>query len=419
MHPYLKRRNKEEDVDYPSEEVKGVLKRTLGVPIFQEQVIQLAGRRPVADQLRRAMAAWKKTGELEKFHGKLVDGMVNRGYTTEYAQRIYQQICGFGEYGFPESHSASFALLAYASAWLKQYYPEAFYTALLNSHPMGFYSPSQLIQDARRHGLEVQPVCVNRSERDHCLEATDQGWAIRLGFRLVKGLSEAGMEQLLRQPRDTEKRRFTRVPQLKEAGLNQRDLEALASANALHALSDNRYQTRWALMDQSHSLPLFAGLDEPNAMVQAAEPEADYLPAPSELDNLVEDYASTGLTLNRHPITLLDEADVMGRFTRAKDLITKEHKSMVVVAGVVTGRQSPGTAAGVTFITLEDDTGNSNVVVWLATARAQKQAYLTARVLKVHGILEREGEVIHIIAGRLEDLSHRLDALSTRSRDFH
>ncbi len=424
VHPYLKRRNKEEAVDYPSEEVRGVLERTLGVPIFQEQVIQLAmvaagftgGE---ADQLRRAMAAWKKTGELEKFHGKLVDGMVTRGYTNEYAQRIYQQICGFGEYGFPESHSASFALLAYTSAWLKQYYPEAFYTALLNSHPMGFYSPSQLIQDARRHGLEVRPVCVNHSERDHCLEETGQGRAIRLGFRLVKGLSEAGMEQLLQQPRDAKERRFRQVSHLKTAGLSQRDLEALASANALYSLSDNRYQTRWTLMDQSHSLPLFAGLDEASATAQAAEPEADYLPAPSELDNLVEDYASTGLTLNRHPITLLDEADMIGRFTRAKDLNTREHKSMVVVAGVVTGRQSPGTAAGVTFITLEDDTGNSNVVVWLATARAQKQAYLTARLLKVHGILEREGEVIHIIAGRLEDLSHRLDALATRSRDFH
>jgi error-prone DNA polymerase len=257
---------------------------------------------------------------------------------------------------------------------------------------------------------------VNRSERDHGLEKTDQGWAIRLGFRLVKGLSEAGMTQLVAQPRQSEERRFQQVSQLKADGFSQRDLEALASANALHDLSDNRYQTRWALMDQSHSLPLFAHLDEPD---KAAEPEADYLTAPSELDNLVEDYASTGLTLNRHPITLLDEAGAIGRFTRAKDLCTREHKSMVAVAGVVTGRQSPGTAAGVTFITLEDDTGNSNVVVWLATARAQKQAYLTARLLKVHGILEREGEVTHVIAGRLEDLSHRLDALSTRSRDFH
>lgn len=419
VHPYLKRRNGEESVDYPSEEVRRVLERTLGVPIFQEQVIQLAmvaagftgGE---ADQLRRAMAAWKKSGELAKFHGKLVDGMVERGYTPDYAERIYQQICGFGEYGFPESHSASFALLAYASAWLKQHYPAAFYTALLNSHPMGFYSPSQLIQDARRHDLEVRPVCVNRSEHDHTLEAGDRGWAIRLGFRLVKSLSDEAIDALLTQ-RGTG---FHHMRQLQRIGLRQSDLEALASANALRALSDNRYQARWALMDQHSSLPLFAEADDA-IPAQAAEPSAHYLPAPQELDNLVEDYASTGLTLNRHPITLLDEAGVIGRFVRAKELLTKEHKSLVVVAGVVTGRQSPGTAAGVTFITLEDDTGNCNIVVWLATARAQKQAYLTARLLKVHGILEREGEVIHVIAGRLEDLSDRLEALSPHSRDFH
>ncbi|WP_341937162.1 error-prone DNA polymerase [Marinimicrobium sp. C2-29] len=426
VHPYLKRRNGDEPVDYPSDAVKGVLGRTLGVPIFQEQVIQLAmvaagfsgGE---ADQLRRAMAAWKKTGELGKFHHKLVNGMEERGYTTEYAERIYQQICGFGEYGFPESHSASFALLAYASAWLKHYHPEAFYTALLNSHPMGFYSPSQLIQDARRHNLLVHPVCVNQSQRDHRLETRGQKLAIRLGLRLVKGLSSEGIDTLIdaRQSRDGQ--RFTHLRELQALALKQSDLEALSSANALHSLGGNRYQTRWELMDSE--APLFQQQTpefqqhEPEPL--AAEPVADYLPAPSEIDNLVEDYASVGLTLDRHPIQLLEEAETLGRYTRARDLATLPHKSLVAVAGVVTGRQSPGTAAGVTFITLEDHTGNSNIVVWLATARAQKQAYLTARILKVHGILEREGDVVHVIAGRLTDLSESLERLSPRSRDFH
>ncbi|WP_347329756.1 error-prone DNA polymerase [Marinimicrobium locisalis] len=421
VHPYLKRRNGEEREDYPSEAVRGVLERTMGVPIFQEQVIQLAmvaagftgGE---ADQLRRAMAAWKKTGDLGKFHGKLVNGMEERGYTNEFAERIYQQILGFGEYGFPESHSASFALLAYASAWLKYYYPEAFYTALLNSHPMGFYSPSQLIQDARRHGVTVHPVCVNHSDRDHRLEREDEQLSLRLGLRLVKGLSREAVHKLEAQPRDSAGRRFQQSSQLQHCGLTRRDLEALASANALHTLSDNRYQSRWQLMDRNEDLPLFA---QSEPALEAAEAPANYLPRPSEFDNLIEDYASTGLTLNRHPVALLEEAGLLGHFVRARDLVHQRHKAPVVVAGVVTGRQSPGTAAGVTFITLEDDTGNSNVVVWLATARAQKQAYLTARILKVHGILEREGAVVHVIAGRLEDMSDRLQRLSAKSRDFH
>ena len=412
VHPFLKRRDGLEPITYPSQEVEAVLARTMGVPIFQEQVIKLAmvaagfsgGE---ADQLRRAMASWKKNGELAKFKHKLVDGMRQRGYQQDFAERIYQQICGFGEYGFPESHSASFAVLAYCSAWLKYHYPQAFYTALLNSLPMGFYSASQLIQDARRHGICVLPVCVNHSDIDHQVVQHQQQRAIRLGLRQIKGLSSGGAQALIEQ---RPPQGFHYPGQLKRCALNQRDLEALASANALHAIADNRYATRWAMMDSLSDLPLFANLEE----------EAPPLThQPSDFDTLLEDYAALGLSLTQHPVTLLDQAGELGRFTRQRDLTGLAHQSLVTVVGVVTGRQSPGTAAGVTFFTLEDDTGNINVVVWQATARAQKSAYIGAKMLMVKGILEREGSVIHVIAGRLIDLTPKLEQLQTRSRNFH
>src|SRR5690625_506919 len=420
VHPYLKRRNYEEAIEYPSEAVKEVLSRTLGVPIFQEQVIQLAmvaagfsgGE---ADQLRRAMAAWKKTGDLEKFRHKLIDGMKTRGYSREYAERIYQQICGFGEYGFPESHSASFALLAYASAWLKCHYPAVYYTALLNSLPMGFYSPSQLIQDARRHQVEVNPVCVNRSQWEHTLEGKQPPFALRLGLSLVKGLSAQGAQTLLQARQSQTDQAFSQIHDVQRLGLNKRDLEALASADAFHAFGQNRFHTRWHLMDNAAELPLFAQ----KSLDFVAESPAPFIDSPSEVTNLVEDYAALGLTLKRHPIEILEESGALGAYTHAENLTRLPHKSLVTVAGVVTGRQSPGTAAGVTFITLEDHTGNSNIVVWLATARAQQQAYLRATILKVSGILEREGDVVHVIAGRLTDLSAELNDLVARSRDFH
>ncbi|MGR5132208.1 error-prone DNA polymerase [Vibrio alfacsensis] len=413
VHPFLKRRNGEEPILYPSEAVKSVLERTMGVPIFQEQVIKLAmvaagfsgGE---ADQLRRAMAAWKKNGDLAKFKPKLIDGMLERGYDLEFAERIFEQICGFGEYGFPESHSASFAVLAYCSAWLKYYYPAEFYTALLNSQPMGFYSPSQLIQDARRHGVEILPVCVNHSSHQHHLVNCPNGrLGIQLGLRLVKGFNQESATRLVdHRPRAG----YRSIQAVKQTLRNRRDIELLASANAFQILSGNRYNARWAAMDSLSDLPLFNHMEEPVASYQAQ---------PSEYENLIEDYASTGLSLNRHPITLLEEAGKLPRFTRMKQLVEKEHKSLVTVVGVVTGRQSPGTAAGVTFFTLEDDTGNINVVVWRATARAQKQAYLTSKVLMVKGILEREGEVTHVIAGKLIDCTHNLAELQSKSRDFH
>ncbi|MDX1451037.1 MAG: error-prone DNA polymerase [Oleiphilaceae bacterium] len=413
VHPYLRRRAGLERVTYPSKEVEKVLSRTLGVPIFQEQVIQLAmvaagfsgGE---ADRLRRAMASWRKNGELEKFQHKLVSGMQERGYDTRFAERIFQQICGFGEYGFPESHSASFAVLAYVSSWLKHYFPAAFYCGLLNSYPMGFYSPSQLVQDAHRHGVTVLPVDVNHSDYEHSLQADQQGaWMLRLGLRLVRGLSQSGAERLLQQRPEQGYRHLNEV---QGSGLNKRDLEALASANALNSLSTHRYQARWQMLRRDHELPLF---------VNESPPSASALPAPNDVANLREDYAALGLSLDHHPITLLDQRGLLPRFTRASGLHHKAHQSWVSVIGVVTGKQSPGTAAGVTFFTLEDDTGNINVVVWQATARAQKQAYLGARILQVSGILEREGEVIHVIAGRLDDRSYLLEGLRAKSREFH
>lgn len=412
VHPFLKRRNGEEPISYPSEEVKEVLSRTMGVPIFQEQVIKLAmvaagfsgGE---ADQLRRAMASWKKNGQLMQFKSKLINGMQDRGYETAYAERIFDQICGFGEYGFPESHSASFAVLAYTSAWLKYYYPEAFYTALLNSHPMGFYSCSQLVQDAKRHGIRILPICVNHSRYEHQVINEQGDFLIRLGFRLIKGFSHDGAKMLVQRRPETG---YRHSGELKRVGLNRRDIELLASADALKILAGDRFSARWAVMDNLNDLPLFRDIEPSNDQHQYT---------PDEFSTLNEDYASTGLSLNKHPITLLDAAGKLGRFTRMTELMTMPHKSLVTVTGVVTGKQSPGTAAGVTFVTLEDDTGNINVVVWAGTAKAQKQAYLTAKILQVKGILEREGEVTHVIAGKLIDLTDNAATLMTKSRDFH
>ncbi|GHG67464.1 error-prone DNA polymerase [Alishewanella longhuensis] len=455
VHPYLQRRHGLEAVSYPSAAVAGVLERTLGVPIFQEQVIQLAmvaagfsgGE---ADQLRRAMASWKKTGELLQFKEKLIQGMLKNGYSQQYAERIYQQICGFGEYGFPESHSASFAVLAYVSAWLKYYYPAAFYTALLNSYPMGFYSPAQLIQDAKRHHITVLPICVNHSNWEHELAccplpaANSQqtaehslsaesplalaqqaatpltpvevasiaaepttNWGIRLGLRLVKGLTEQAAK-VLQQQRPAGG--FSGLTQLKQLGLSKADLAALASSNALQALSGDRYNSRWHLLDQQDQLPLFAASNENTPA---------YLAAPDARAAMLEDYQATGLSLTLHPLAWLRQQQKLRGCVVASQLEQVRHKAVVSVAGLVAGRQSPGTAAGVTFITLEDETGNVNIIVWQGTALAQQKAYLTAKILKVNGILERAGDVTHIIAGRLTDLTPLLADLSSSSRDFH
>lgn len=419
VHPYLKRRDGLEKIEHPSKAVEAVLKRTNGVPIFQEQVIKMAmvaagftgGE---ADQLRRAMASWKKNGELLTFRDKLINGMLQRGYEFDYAERIFNQIKGFGEYGFPESHSASFAVLAYVSSWLKYYYPQAFYVALLNSWPMGFYPPAQLLQDAQHHHIQILPVCINASDYEHKFEFCNNDWAIRLGFSLVKGLKKSTLSTLLQQRPAAG---FKCIEQIKQLGLGRHYLEALASANAFSCMSGNRYAARWALMDSESDLPLFRQAGEHLSTSSAA---LSGIKTPSASDTLIEDYSSMSLTLGKHPIALLREAKLLPKHIAANQLHQREHKTPVSVIGVVIGRQRPGTSKGVTFITLEDDTGNINVIVWLATARAQKQAYLKSKILQVRGLLERgDGGVTHIIAGKLDDLSHLIAQLNTRSRDFH
>jgi error-prone DNA polymerase len=414
VHPYLRRRDGKEAVSYPSQEIAEVLSRTMGVPIFQEQVIQLAmvaagftgGE---ADQLRRAMASWKKNGALHKFRRKLIDGMTERNYSEAYAERLFEQICGFGEYGFPESHSASFAVLAYVSAWLKHYYPAVFYTGLMNSLPMGFYTPSQIVQDAKHHQIEVLPCCVMHSNYDHQIVLLKDKYAIRLGFRLVKGLKQASADALIQYRRTT---KLDSIHALRQLNLPKSCMEALASANAFKCFSDNRFTARWELMDDTHLLPLFA--KEADTAYSA-----EYVRQPSLFDNLIEDYASTGLSVEQHPIALLKDANLLPKFVMAKDLVNVPHKSLVSVIGVVSCRQSPGTAAGVTFITLEDHSGNANVVIWQGSARAQKQAYLNAKILQVNGILERgDGDVIHVIAGKLIDQTHLLNQLNLACRSF-
>jgi error-prone DNA polymerase len=414
VHPYLRRRNGEEAVDYPSEEVKGVLQRTLGVPIFQEQVMQLAivaagFSAGEADSLRRAMAAWKRRGGLGPFEDKLVTGMRERGYDEEFARQIFQQILGFGEYGFPESHSASFALLVYVSSWLKRHEPAAFTCALLNSQPMGFYSGSQLVQDAQRHGVTLRPVDINGSAWDCSLEPDDAGApALRLGLRMVKGLSEDAGARIVAARTDSP---FTEVQQLRErAGLDRRELGALASSGALKPISGDRHRARWAVAGAEKPMALFPDM-------RRYEP-VPLLRAPTEGQNIVADYRSTGLTLERHPMCLLRRHLDRYAYAHADALSSHGDGAGVNVAGLVITKQRPGTASGVIFVTLEDESGQVNVIVWKQVAEKYRAALLNARLLGVVGELQIEGQVIHVIARQLFDHSDLLGDLTVVSRDF-
>ena len=411
VHPYLRRRRGEEVIDYPSEAVKGVLERTLGVPIFQEQVMQIAiaaaGFSPgEADQLRRAMAAWKRRGGLGHFEERLIQGMRERGYTEVFAQRVCAQIQGFGEYGFPESHAASFALLVYVSAWLKCHEPAAFTAALLNSQPMGFYSPSQLVRDAREHGVEIRPVDVLTSDWDCTLESTLAGSpAIRLGLRLVHSLTRAGAERVV-----AVRERIGNLQDLvRHADLDRGDLEALAAAGACANLTGNRHQAFWSVAGTEVELPLAPCAEE------SALP---LLSVPTEGQNLVADYRSIGLTLGRHPLALLRALFSSREVFTASQLRSLPHESPVSVAGLVTMRQRPGTASGVTFVTLEDDTGYVNLIVWKRIGAQYRRELLHSRLLEAEGYLQREGAVLHVIVDRLYDRSPWLGRLTTRSRDF-
>ena len=415
VHPYLRRRSGREPIDYPNDAVKKVLARTCGVPIFQEQVMQLAvvaadftpGE---ADQLRRAMAAWRRKGGLEPFHKKLMDGMRRNGISAEFADRIYRQILGFGEYGFPESHSVSFALLAYVSAWLKRHEPAAFLAALLNSQPMGFYTPSQLVQDARRHGVEVRPVDVTASEWECTLEVLPSSQAaVRLGFLMVRGLAEAAAKRLVEARAGQPLRSVDDLAH--RAALDRRDLKCLADAGVLEPLTGHRRQAHWSVAGVVTGRHILS--DAP-----VAESGPVLLP-PSEGESLVADYASTGLTLGRHPLALLRPRLSRMRFATAGELRQLPSGAPARTAGIVTGRQRPGTASGTVFVTLEDETGYVNVIVWPHLIERQRRELLGSKLMGVEGTLEREGEVMHLVAKRLSDHSDLIGLLEVESRDFH
>jgi error-prone DNA polymerase len=401
VHPYLRRRRGEEAVTYPSAPVRKVLERTLGVPIFQEQVMELAmvaaGFTPgEADRLRRSMAAWKRHGGLEPFEERLKSGMKRNGYSVEFAEAIYRQILGFGEYGFPESHSASFALLVYVSSWIKCHHPAAFCAALLNSQPMGFYAPAQLVQDARRHGVEVRPPDVQASDWDCTLE----GGALRLGLRMVGGLAEKeGLRIASGKP-------YASIHDLR---LNKRDLRCLAAAGALQSLAGHRRLAHWSAAGAARRAPLDAPAPE----------RTPALAAPREGEEILADYASLGLTLGRHPLALLRRHLAAKRLVTAQELQPLRHGAPVRVAGLVTCRQRPDTASGVVFVTLEDETGCMNVVVWRKLVESQRRELLGARLMGVQGRVERDGDVIHVVARRLVDYSGLLGPLAAASRDFH
>ncbi|MFM0735073.1 error-prone DNA polymerase [Paraburkholderia sediminicola] len=500
VHPYLRRKQGLEPVDYAKDELRPVLQRTLGVPIFQEQVMHLAmvaakytGEQ--ADQLRRAMAAWRRTGNLAKYQKDLNDRMSARGYEKDFIDRICKQIEGFGEYGFPESHAASFALLVYLSAWLKRYEPAAFLAGLLNSQPLGFYSPSQLVQDAKRHGVKVLPpdvtlsdwestferraregqrissseTCLHRQQgvlsaqqlRDLSLRrftvartirrAAKQltarvfqssktygagGPAVRIGMHLIKGLSQVAAERIMAARSDAP---FTDVDDLtRRAALTRRDLEALAAANALVSIAGHRREAWWAVTAQ-HTVPKLLR-DAPIAEAPLALPQA------AESREIVDDYASIGLTLNRHPLALLRERLAKQRFRTAAELAACQHGTLARACGIVTVRQRPGTANGTVFVSIEDETGSINVIVWPSLVEKQRKVLLGSSLLAVYGVLQRDdgvstggdsassvvnahkagnakqkqkGEVVHLVAHRLEDHSEWLGELATASRDFH
>ena len=441
VHPYLKRRQGLEPIEYPGAAVREALARTLGVPIFQEQVMQLAilaagFTAGEADQLRRSMAAWRRKGGLEKFHDRIVDGMLTRGYTRSFADRVFRQIEGFGEYGFPESHAASFALLVYVSCWIKCHHPDAFLAAMLNAQPLGFYSPSQLVQDARRNGVVVMPVDVQISAIESQLEirlgqhdpppaktpAGAHDYGVRLGLNRIAGLSADGMQRIIEARQCC--LQFETVEDLAiRASLDRQDLNCLAASGALQSLAGNRHQATWQSSGQ-HRLPAVLKNTRIN------EPPITLTP-PTEGENTVADYASLGLTLGRHPLTLLRHALDCQGIQPAANLAGYRHGRLARAAGLVTHRQRPGTANGTLFLSLEDDTGIINVIVWPDVLARFYKAVLYSQLMVVYGTWQRDqgidpaskGQVQHLLAQRIEDqtdlLSQLLGNLETYSRDFH
>jgi len=414
VHPFLRRRQGLEPVTFPSEGMEKALARTLGVPIFQEQVMQVAMLAAgfsagEADQLRRAMAAWKRKGGLEPYHERLVSGMLERGYDREFAESIFAQIKGFGEYGFPESHAASFALLVYSSAWLRRHEPAVFLAALLNSQPMGFYTPSQLLQDARRRGVEVLPVDVNVSTWDSAIEGPATSAPVRLGFSLLRGMRQdvAGRIELARAARP-----FVDIADLaRRARLDRHDLQALARANALRSLAGgNRRAALWLAAAAVPDRDLLRGTERDDAVPA--------LPRASEGHEIVTDYRAMGFTLGRHPLALLRERLALDRLQSAEQLATLRSGQLARACGLVTVRQRPGTANGVLFMTLEDETGHVNVILWPGLLEKFRKEALGAALLAVYGVWQAEDKVRHLIASKLADRTELLGALPTTAREF-
>jgi error-prone DNA polymerase len=416
VHPYLRRREGKEPVDYPTSELQAVLEKTLGVPLFQEQAMRVAivcaGFTPSeADQLRRSMATFKFNGSVSIFRGKLIDGMVARGYSREFAERTFSQIEGFGSYGFPESHAASFALIAYASSWVKCHHPDVFCCALLNAQPMGFYAPAQIVRDARLHGVEVRPVCVNASRWDCTLEtAPDRFAAVRLGLRMVKGLNNDHAADLIgaraEQP-------YSAIAELwQRAGIPTAALERIAEAGGFHAIGLDRRQALWAIRGlPDTTLPLFAGAGIGN------EPEV-VLPPMTQGSEVVEDYRSVGLTLRQHPVAFLRAELVRDRIVPCAALVDLRDGARTTVAGVILVRQRPGSASGVVFITIEDETGHANLIVWPPVFERQRLLVMSASMIACRGKVQKEGEIIHVVADHLTDLSGLLASVGQRDGAF-
>lgn len=440
VHPYLRRREGAEAVEYPSEAVRAVLERTLGVPLFQEQAMQLAisagGFTPdEADALRKAMAAWKRKGDqIHRFGQKLTAGMVANGYPPEFAERCFEQIRGFSEYGFPESHAASFAILVWVSCWLKRYRPAAFCAALINSQPMGFYQPAQIVRDAKEHGVDVRPVDVNASAWDCTLEADRMaqgrpghqphtwgfgGPSVRLGMRLAKGMVQHDAERIAQAV--AEGGPFSTIEKLwRASGASVRSLRALAKADAFGSMGLDRQRALWQIKPLCDDpLPLFDSVGDADT---SDTDGLDALPMIPANRIVMEDYASTGLSLKAHPVAFIrDTLDALGAIP-ASDL---RHERLcpqgrpVSVGGLVLMRQRPGTASGVVFVTLEDETGIVNLILWRDVFERYRRVARLSRVMLAHGHVERQGEVVHLHVHRLESLDDRLDTLVARSRDFH
>ncbi len=403
VHPYLRRRRGKEPVSYPKPELERVLGKTLGVPLFQEQAMQVAivcagFTAAEADALRRSMATFKFTGGVSHFKDKLIAGMTARGYARDFAERTFSQIEGFGSYGFPESHAASFALIAYASSWMKCHHPDVFCCALLNAQPMGFYAPAQIVRDAREHGIELRPVSVNHSRWDCTLETVEGGAsAVRLGLRMVKGLANAQGAAIVARRGEAP---YASVEELwRRADVPAQALERLAEADAFGCLGLGRRQALWAVRGLADALPLFAA-------AEGIWQEPPVVLAPTvEARAVVEDYRSTGLSLRRHPVAFLRENLRARGMIACAELARAREGRGVAVAGLVLVRQKPGSAKGVMFLTIEDETGVANLIVWPSVFERQRRVILAAGMIACHGRVQREGAVIHVIAERLEDLS--------------